>query len=134
MYRAHPLRHALWIVLAGCAGISGCTHNYYYTYPNCGPNGETVTTQVGSVCDVPSGAMVAGSSAPSQVIVQSPMRRMASAAPSLGSSRVVISQPGYAPQSGRSSANRLAGWRRPDPESLAVTRIEGALEPETVNR
>ncbi|WP_435016811.1 hypothetical protein TA3x_004389 [Tundrisphaera sp. TA3] len=130
MYRAHPHRKALWIILAGWAGISGCTHNYYYTNPNC-VSGETVTTQVGSVCDVPSGQVIAGSSTPSTVVAQPPARRVASSPP--GSSRVVISQPGTSAQTGR-AGNRLAGWRRPDPDSMAVTRVEGALDAGSVNR
>ena len=133
MTYAPPLRKAVWIVLAGWAGLSGCTHNYYYTTPNCVPAGETVTTQVGSVCDVPSGQIVAGSSTTEGTVIQSPARRSIVSGAPAGSSRVVISQPGYSVQSGRTS-NRVAGWRRPDPDSLAVTRVEGALDSGTVNR
>ena len=136
MNRSRRFRMALGIALAGWAGASGCTHNYYYTMPGCSPGGETVTTQVGQMgdaCDVPSGQIISRSDASSGTIVQSPTRRSAQAAPA-GGSRVVISQPGYSPQSGRGAGNRLAGWRRPDPDSQAVTRVEGALDSPSVIR
>lgn len=130
MTLSRPIRRAFWILLAVWAGASGCTHNYYYTTPNCAPSGEVVTTQIGSACDVPSGQVVAGSTAPG-VVVQSPARRSAFSSPA-GSSQVVISQPNYYAQGGR-GANRL-GWRRPDPDSPAITRVEGALDSGTVSR
>lgn len=129
MNAAHPIRKVLWIVLAGWAGMSGCTHNYYYTTPGCAPGAEAVSTQVGSVCDVPGGQVVAGSAvggAGGVVVQQAPVRRTVNAAPN--GSRVVISQPNYSAPIGR-GGNRLSAWRRPsDPESVAVTRIDGTLD------
>ena len=134
MPKAHPVRNALWIVLAGWAGMSGCTHNYYYTTPGCAPTvGQTVSSQVGSVCEVPEqGEIVA--STPGTVVGSAPARRIVNAAPNASNSRVVISQPGYSSQTGRAGGNRLAGWRRTDPESSATTRVEGTLDTPSVIR
>ena len=134
MPKAHPVRNALWIVLAGWAGMSGCTHNYYYTTPGCPPVGQTVSTQVGSVCEVPEqGEIVA--STPATVVGSAPARRVVNAAPN-ANSRVVISQPNYSSQTGRVGSNRLSRWKSSNPESdsIATTRVEGALDSSGVIR
>ena len=113
-----------------CAGFlalsinSGCTHNYYYgAAPGCVPIGQTVTTQVGQVCEVPNGTVVT-SNAPGTVISQPESANPLSSGPN--AQRIVISQPAY----NSSFSNRLR-WRRPDPENLATTRVEGALPDST---
>jgi hypothetical protein len=128
---APSLRGTLWVVLAGWVGFSGCTHNYYYgSVPACGPTGLPVSSQVGQICEVPSGQVVvsgtpsdvAGSG--SSVVVQPPPQ--SSTVITSTQPRVLISQPAYGPSIGQSTS-RLK-WRRPDPESLATTRVEGALD------
>ena len=115
-------RHrACWIGLAFLALQSGCTHNYYYGgVPGCPPMGQTVTTQVGQVCGVPDGTVVTSSATPT-IVGQAGTSTATVTGPN--PQRIVISQPAYSP----SFSNRLR-WRRPDPESLATTRSEGALE------
>ena len=134
----HPtkLRGALWIILAGWAGSSGCIHNHYYgTSPAFVPGGLPVSTQVGQVCDVPNGQVVvsgtpANSGSSSNVVVQAP--RQGTTVVSNGQPRVVISQPAYGPYTG-TSVSRLR-WHRPDPETLATTRVEGGLDNGTVRQ
>jgi hypothetical protein len=128
---APNLRGTLWVVLAGWVGSSGCTHNYYYGgVPACGPTGLPVSSQVGQICEVPSGQVVvsgtpsADTGSGSSVVVQAP--RQGSTFVTNSQPRVVISQPAYGPSIGQSTS-RLK-WRRPDPESLATTRVEGALD------
>jgi hypothetical protein len=131
------LRGALWVALAGWAGSSGCTHNYYYgNVPGCGPMGMPVSGQVGQVCEVPSGQVVVSgppsslASPGSSAVVQAPQQGSSVATNS--QPRVLISQPAYAPSIGQ-SASRLK-WRRPDPESLATTRVEGALDGSSIRQ
>lgn len=131
MRHAPNLRCALWIVLAGWAGSMGCIHNHYYgTVPGCGPTGLPTSTQFGQVCEVPSGqVIVSGAPSPSagsSSSVEVPKPRHDATAAINAQPRVVISQPAYGPSIGQ-SVSRLK-WRRPDPESLATTRVEGALE------
>jgi hypothetical protein len=134
---APNLRGTLWIILAGWVGSSGCTHNYYYgAVPACGPTGLPVSGQVGQICEVPSGQVVV-SGAPSSevgpgsgVVVQAPSQ--GSAVATNTQPRVLISQPAYGPSISQ-SINRLK-WRRPDPESLATTRVEGALDSGSVRQ
>jgi hypothetical protein len=105
-------------VLAVCP--IGCTRNYYYgqgpTLPLCDPpvtSGPTVITQQGDVCAVPNSG---------------------------SGSQIALSQPqGAKRSSGSSSASRSSGssssyWRRPDPESMASTRIEGSLSDDAAVR
>ncbi len=131
--RLHGL--AATIAVGAVAGLPGCTHYHYYTTPPI--VGSTVVTgtpvvvgepalttlnppvrapsviRSGDVCEVPA---VVG---PSYVSSGVPGR----------SSQIVISQPqgmrGSAPPSGRYA------WRRPDPENLATTRIEGGVSDST---
>ena len=111
------LRRTCWVGLAIATISSGCTHNYYYgTATGCPPIGQPVTTQIGQVCEVPSETLVT-SSAP---IAQIGSGAQLTSAPQ--TQRVVISQPAYGPSF--TSRNR---WHRPDPESVASTRSEGAL-------
>lgn len=125
MKRAERLQRAGWIGLAVLTVQTGCTHNYYYgTTAGCPPIGQAVTTQVGQVCDVPSGTVITSNADPAAV-----SQATVAGQPVLGSTppRVVISEPAY----GTPLSNRLR-WRRPAAESLAVTRVEGALDEATV--
>ena len=137
MSRAPGLRGALWIVVAGWAVNSGCIHNHYYgtNVPGCPPVGSTVTTQVGSTCDVPSG----------QVVVTGPPRTISSnvgpqppasssVVTSGGPPQVVISQPAYGPPSIGQSSSRLRIWRKPDPETIPIMRAEGGLDDDSTIR
>jgi hypothetical protein len=114
MSRAPGLRGALWIVVAASALQSGCIHNHYYgtqpVIPGCPPpaTSSTVTTQVGSICDVPSG-------------------QVAAVASSAGTSRVVISQPALGPPSIGQSSGRIK-WKKPDPETIPPMKAEGGLD------
>ena len=140
MSRAPNLRRVLWIIVVGWAGSSGCIHNHYYgglpgTMPGCPPVvGQTVTTQVGSVCDVPSGQVVVsgGSSGgvSSNVTSQAPARR--STVVTGPSSRVVISQPAFGPSTNPGSSRFK--WRKPDPEAIPNMKAEGALDDSTILR
>ncbi len=136
MSRAPNLRLSLWIIVAGWAGSSGCIHNHYYgTVPGCPPVvGQTVTSQVGSVCDVPSGQVIVSGGAAggvsSNVTSQPPPRR--STVVSAPSTRVVISQPAYGPSTNPGSSRFK--WRKPDPEALPNMKAEGALDDSTVIR
>jgi hypothetical protein len=93
----------------------GCTRHYYYgqvpTMPLCDPpvtSQPTVISRSGDVCAVP-GTIVG---------------------PERGS-QISLSQPqGARTSTGTASASRSQSssyWRRPDPESMASTRIEGSL-------
>ncbi len=125
MKPSYLLARTCWLGFAILAINSGCTHNYYYGgTPGCAPIGQTVTTQVGQICEVPSGSVVTSSAGP-VVVGQTEVSPPAFSAPN--AQRIVISQPAYNPSLG----NRLR-WRRPDPENLATTRVEGALEDSTV--
>ena len=137
MKLAPNLRGTLWIVLAGWVGSSGCTHNYYYGgVPACAPSGLPVSSQVGQICEVPSGQVVVSGTpysdpgSGSGVVVQSPAQNSST----VGNTqpRVVISQPAYRPSIGQ-TVNGLR-WRRPDPESVATTRVEGALDGSTTRQ
>jgi hypothetical protein len=126
---APRLRNALWVVLAGWAGSSGCIHNHYYgTVPGCGPTDLPASTQIGQVCEVPSGPVIVSRTPPTTPSPPIPVEPSRPGSPVEGSSppRVVISQPAFGPSIGQS--NSRLKWRRPDPESLQATRVEGALE------
>ena len=133
MSRAPGLRGALWIAVVGSAFQTGCIHNHYYgtttAIPGCPPVGSTVTTQVGSICDVPSGRVVVSN--PSSNVTGSnaagSSTLTASAASSAGTSRVVISQPALGPPSIGQSSGRIK-WRKPDPENLPTMKAEGGLD------
>lgn len=132
MSRAPGFRGALWIIVVGWAVNSGCIHNHYYDtrVPGCPPVGSTVTTQVGSVCDVPSG----------QVVVTGPPRGTISSDVTPGPStsgtvvvprspsQVVISQPAYGPPSIGQTSNRFGKWRKLDPETIPMMKAEGGLD------
>jgi hypothetical protein len=84
------------------------------------PAGAVTVSRYGEVCEVPSAVdqqlAVQRNGRPSYVTGSAP-------------SRVVVSEPqGSGPFVSRSS--RMA-WRRPDPESIATTRVEGALSDDT---
>jgi hypothetical protein len=130
MSRAPGFRGALWIVVVGSTLQSGCIHNHYYgttpAIPGCPPTTSTVTTQVGSICDVP-GGMVVASNPSSNAPVSSSVT-----ASSGGISRVVISQPALGPPSIGQSSGRIK-WRKPDPEALPPMISSGGLD-ESVSR
>lgn len=105
-------------VLAGLTGATGCTHYHIYGSPAqgvCDPAplaaGQPVLVRPqGSVCEIPSSAgtstvAIGGASGGTQILVSQPQ--------------------GARTMSGGSS--RFA-WRRPDPESMATTRIEGGID------
>ena len=135
MSRMPRLRGALWIIIVGWAGNSGCIHNHYYgtNVPGCPPIGSTVTTQVGSVCDVPSGQVVVSGPSSSAISssVTAPPARSGSSVTTIGQPRVVISQPAYGPPSIGQSSGRFK-WRKPDPESLPIMKAEGGLDEPTI--
>lgn len=113
MSRARSPRLLATILLGGASGLmGGCTHYHYYgqAAPICDPGttlapvatAPAVIAPRGSICEVPgsSGTVVAARPAPSR-------------------SEIVVSSP-------QPSRGRLS-WRRPDPESLATTRIQGHI-------
>lgn len=120
--RAKSTRTAALAVLAALGGVTGCTHNYYYGAVPAGvvPADTVTIRRYGEVCEVPSAAdrqvAIQRSGQPSYVTGSAP-------------SRVVVSEPqGSGPFLSRGS--RMA-WRKPDPESLATTRVEGAIDDDT---
>jgi len=129
---APSLRRVLWVVLLGWAGASGCIHNHYYgAVPGCPPGTQTVTTQVGPVCEIPGepGTVVSSAGPNSSVVVTAPSPQP----------RVVISQPAaYQPTFADSigqSVRRFEKWRRPEPEPGAATlRSEGGLDDGTIKK
>lgn len=137
MCRAPDLRRALWIVVMAWSGASGCIHNHYYgtALPGCTP-GQTVATQIGAVCDVPSGqVVVSGPTSPrtiSSAVATQPLPQGTSILANPGS-RVVISQPSYGLPSIGQSSSRFR-WRKPDPESLPIMKVEGAFDDSTVRQ
>ena len=135
MSRAPNLRGVLWVVVLGWAGASGCIHNHYYgTVPGCPPGTQPVTTQIGSVCDVPSGSTVISGGVTRSISsnVTTPPATQSSGVSMSGQPRVVISQPAYGPPSIGQSSNRLGKWLKPDPENLPTMKAEGGLEDPTV--
>ncbi len=140
MSRTPHLRKILAIFILGwVCGSSGCIHNHYYgtgaTMPGCPPVGQPIATQVGSVCDVPSGNVVV-SGGSSRVISSNvdPRPASSSGAVTMGSSdRVVISQPAYGPPSvGQVSSRIRSPWKRPDPETVPIIKAEGAYDDTTI--
>ena len=123
MKKSSSFHQTLWAGLAILTIGPGCTHNYYYgATPGCPPYGQTVTTQVGQVCEVPAGTVVTSNAAPTVISQET----VTSATPSQAApQRVVISQPAYNP----SLSSRL-GWKKPATE-MATTRVDGALSDST---
>jgi hypothetical protein len=118
---------ALWVAILGASLQAGCIHNHYYgttpVIPGCPPTGSTVTTQVGAICDVPSGrVIVTNPSSESETTT-----RTASISTAGGPSRVVISQPAQGPPSIGQSSGRIR-WRKPDPETLPIMNAKGGLD------
>jgi hypothetical protein len=113
-----PHRTSRLGILALLAGAAGCTHNYYYgTMPICAepaPSAAVITTPA-TVCEVPT-----------QVVGGTVAQPLASPAP------VVISEPADG-GSLRRLGSRLS-WRRADPENLATTEVEGALDDDTIRQ
>jgi len=112
-------------LLAGYVSLSGCTHNHYYgaSVPACGPTvvGSIAADapEYGAVCEVPNQVVSGGS------VVARPQAGT-TIVPAPKAPRVVVSEP---------RGNSRLAWRRSDPEeSLATTRVEGALDDPTVTR
>jgi hypothetical protein len=131
MSRAPGFRGALWMVVVGSTLQSGCIHNHYYgttptAMPGCPPFGSTVTTQVGSICDVPSGQVVVSNPAANSSVAGASTSTAAMAS-SAGQSRVVISQPALGPPSIGQSSGRIK-WKKPDPEAIPPMKAEGGLD------
>jgi len=119
MRRSDLLRLAAVAAMAAVAGLGGCTHNHYYGAPPVYAQPADITTihyNEGTVCEAPA----AGNGT---VVVAAPARP-AVVGSGAGSTRVVVSTPTGAP---RTSSSRFA-WHKPDPENLATTRVEGALD------
>ncbi len=130
MKLAPILRGARWLLVAAWAGLPGCIHNHYYgSLPGCPPGVPGVTTQIGSVCEVPGGQTIVSSGGMSSGVVVQPSRE--AAAPIVSGmpnpQRIVISQPAYGPSFGQ-GLGRFNRWRRPDPEGVATIRTEGGLD------
>jgi hypothetical protein len=111
------LPRAAALSLIGLASATGCTHYHYYGAPPpmiCEQPAvvaqRPVLVPYGSVCEVPPGGTTAVAEAP---------RR----------GEVIISRPQGGSAGRRGS--RFA-WHKPDPESLATTRIEGGLDESAV--
>jgi hypothetical protein len=115
MARAPFQRLAALLVLFVIAGAMGCTHNYYF--------GSYVPGQYGEVCEVPS--QVSGGT----VMAQSRSPTTVGAAPD--TTTVLVSEPQFA---GPFFRGPRFAWRRPDPESLITTRVEGGIDGESVTR
>jgi hypothetical protein len=121
MRRLRDLRWAALIGLVGLGGATGCTHYHYYGAP---PQmlveqpavvaQRPVLVPYGSVCDVPS-----GSSSGVTTVVEAPRR----------GGEVIVSRPQGGLGARRGS--RFA-WHRPNPDSLATTRVEGGLDESAV--
>jgi hypothetical protein len=144
--RALTFRVGLLVILAHCAGMAGCTHNYYYgnAVPVCAetaPVGAPVvaaapvaapvvvtaapaSSQV--ICDVPTSVVGGG------LITTAPAGTVVASAPA---PRVVVSEPVGGMPFFR-GGSRL-GWRRSvssDPASIATTRVEGAIDDDSISR
>ena len=121
----------LWIVLAGWAGSSGCIHNHYYYGPSPAAARPACRVDPGRLGlrgpRRPGGRL----RTPSERVTPGSAAMVAGPQPSSAAGR---EQPAAAewssasPPTARRSARRQAGrkWRRPDPEALATTRVEGA--------
>lgn len=140
MSRAPRLRGALWVALLGPTCSLGCIHNHYYgTVPGaigCPPVGTTVTTQLGSVCDVPSGLVVVSNPSNSAPVVSSTVTPPTKSTPATGqlpngSSRVVINQPAYGPPSIGQGTSRFR-WKSLDPDAPPPMKAEGGFDGSTL--
>ena len=133
MSRALGFRGALWIVVAGSTLQAGCISNHYYgtsAIPGCPPGSTAVTTQVGSICDIPSGQVIVSNPASNAAVSSSGAGSSASTAAiasSAAPSRVVISQPALGPPSIGQSSGRIK-WKKPDPENIPPMKAEGGLD------
>ncbi len=111
MKQSTTLRRACWVGLSLLVVNTGCTHNYYYgTSSECPPIGQTVTRQLGQICEVPSAAPA----------VVSQVNPSGSGILGANPQKVVISQPTYQP-----TLNSRYPWQRPQPE--VISRSDGAL-------
>lgn len=110
-------------LLAALPAAVGCATHYHY-YGNAVP-----------VCEAPAGSQPMVVQAPPEgAVCEVPVDRgptvVTAAPPAGGSSQVIVSQP----QGVRRSATpggRYA-WRKPEPESMATTRVEGGIDESAV--
>lgn len=118
--RCRPARPGLSTLIVGWALVqAGCCHHYYSgPAPGCPPVAVARPSAVryGEVCEAPAGTIVGQGAVGSTPIAAAPRPR------------VVISEPNGSRLAGRS------GWRRADPENMATTRVDGALDDDTVRR
>ncbi len=115
----HQRRIGLASTILGlaCAQVGCCQHYYAQPALGCPPvAAQPSAMRYGSVCEATDGTVVGQTPSRSSTIADSPRPR------------VVVSEPNGGRLAGRS------GWRRTDPEGLATTRVEGALDDETVHR
>lgn len=112
-------------LLAALPGAAGCATHYHY-YGDAVPVCETpagsapLVVQVppeGAICEVPVDR-------PPTLVTAVPL-------PVGSSSKVVVSQPQGARRVASSPGMRYA-WRKPEPDSMATTRIEGGIDDSTL--
>jgi hypothetical protein len=137
MRRARILRWSVVITLLEIGLGSGCVHNHYYGYPQspCDPP-PAGTIKVGSTAPATTlapGAVAYGSFCEVTPITNAatlnatgPGSRIVAAAPR--PSRVLVSEPA---DEGFSIRPSRSGWRRTDPEAIATTKVEGAIDSPT---
>jgi len=103
------------------ASSNGCTRNYYYATPLCGPTAVApAAVEYGAVCEIPTQTVDGGTVVSARPLNTSPV--LGGARPP----RVVTSQP--------RGGSRL-GWRSVDPDGgLATTRVEGNIDDPTLTR
>ena len=131
MRRARFARELARVALAlGAAGATGCTHNHYYTgLPPCG---DATATTIGSVCEVPPAQGVIVQGGPPAVVRTGPGRPPVVSAARPSRSATVG---GTTIESTPARPGSRFSWRGSDPENIARTRVNGALnEEDTIER
>ena len=119
MSTARLRKTALAALLTTWVGVqSGCCHHYCMNQQAnpCAPlAAQPSVIRYGAVCEAPSEGTVLSGTPRSVVSADAPRPR------------IVVSRPG-------SGGLAQGGWRRADPESLATTRLEGAIDDEARRR
>lgn len=148
MRRALTFRVGLLVILAHCAGMAGCTHNYYYgnAVPVCAePPGVTAPVVAAAPILAPAPTIVTAAPAGSEVICDvpttvaggglittAPAGTVVATAPR---PRVVVSEPTGGMPFFRGGSR--FGWRKSassDPANIATTRVDGALDDDSISR
>jgi hypothetical protein len=141
MCRSRPTRLAASVALGALAALPGCTHYHYYTAP---PPVIGATVVGGAPTVVSSAPVVVGEPAltnldppvraPSAIrsgpVCEVPGTPVYVSGVPARSGQIVISQPQGA-RTYAASPPRGYAWRKPEPESLATTRIEGGVNDAT---